>query len=111
MFVGGGRACSRCANFFFFSSRRRHTRLQGDWSSDVCSSDLETMVRLGCVAIGYTIYPGSAARNEMYQDLREIIAEAKDHGLAAVVWSYPRGERSEERRVGKECRSRWSPYH
>jgi class I fructose-bisphosphate aldolase len=49
-------------------------------------------VRLGCAAIGYTIYPGSAARNEMYQDLRDIIAEAKDCGLAAVVWSYPRGE-------------------
>src|ERR1700704_4847788 len=49
-------------------------------------------VRLGCVAIGYTIYPGSAARNEMYGDLRELIEEAKDSGIATVVWSYPRGE-------------------
>ncbi len=49
-------------------------------------------LRLGCAAIGYTIYPGSAARNEMYQDLRELIEEAKDVGLATVVWSYPRGE-------------------
>jgi len=56
------------------------------------TGSVKDAVRLGCVAIGYTIYPGSAARNEMYQDLREIIAEAKDHGLAAVVWSYPRGE-------------------
>jgi len=49
-------------------------------------------VRLGCSAIGYTIYPGSAARNIMYEDLRELISEAKAAGLATVVWSYPRGE-------------------
>jgi class I fructose-bisphosphate aldolase len=49
-------------------------------------------VRLGCTAIGYTIYPGSAARNEMYGDLRELIEEAKDSGIATVEWSYPRGE-------------------
>jgi class I fructose-bisphosphate aldolase len=48
-------------------------------------------MRLGCVAIGYTIYPGSGARNTMYQDLRELIAEAKSHGLPTVVWAYPRG--------------------
>ena len=49
-------------------------------------------VRLGCSAIGFTIYPGSSARNEMYEELRELIEEAKDNGLPAVVWSYPRGE-------------------
>ncbi|MFT3836347.1 MAG: class I fructose-bisphosphate aldolase [Myxococcaceae bacterium] len=48
-------------------------------------------VRLGCVAIGYTIYPGSGARNEQYQDLRDLIAEAKDAGLPTVLWAYPRG--------------------
>src|SRR5262249_53860139 len=48
-------------------------------------------VRLGCVAIGYTIYPGSGLRNRMYEDLRELIAEAKAHGLPTVVWAYPRG--------------------
>jgi fructose-bisphosphate aldolase, class I len=48
-------------------------------------------LRLGCVAVGYTIYPGSAHRLEMYQSLREIAAEAKAVGLAVVVWSYPRG--------------------
>lgn len=48
-------------------------------------------VRLGCAAVGYTIYPASGARNTMLEDLREIIAEAKGFGLAAVVWSYPRG--------------------
>lgn len=48
-------------------------------------------LRLGCVGIGFTIYPGSAARNEMYGQLRELAAEAKRNGLAVVVWSYPRG--------------------
>ncbi|MFQ5960677.1 MAG: class I fructose-bisphosphate aldolase [Candidatus Methylomirabilales bacterium] len=48
-------------------------------------------LRLGCVGVGYTIYPGSAHRLEMYQALREIAAEAKDVGLAVIVWSYPRG--------------------
>lgn len=48
-------------------------------------------LRLGCSAVGFTIYPGSAHCNIMYQQLREIAAEAKEHGLAVVVWSYPRG--------------------
>jgi class I fructose-bisphosphate aldolase len=48
-------------------------------------------LRLGCSAIGYTIYPGSRQRNDMYQYLREITEEAKAVGLAVVVWSYPRG--------------------
>ncbi len=48
-------------------------------------------VRLGCSAIGFTIYPGSSARNTMYEELRELILEAKSYGLPTVVWSYPRG--------------------
>jgi len=48
-------------------------------------------LRLGCAAVGFTIYPGSAGEKAMYQELREIAAEAKAHGLAVVVWSYPRG--------------------
>lgn len=48
-------------------------------------------LRLGCAAIGFTIYPGSTLRREMYQELREIAEEAKAAGLAVVVWSYPRG--------------------
>jgi fructose-bisphosphate aldolase, class I len=47
--------------------------------------------RLGCGAIGFTIYPGSSLRNRMYEDLREIILEAKAAGIASVVWAYPRG--------------------
>jgi class I fructose-bisphosphate aldolase len=48
-------------------------------------------LRLGCAAIGFTIYPGSSARNEMYQQVRELAEEAKRVGLAVVIWSYPRG--------------------
>jgi len=48
-------------------------------------------LRLGCAAIGFTIYPGSNARNTMYEELRELTVEAKAKGLAVVVWSYPRG--------------------
>jgi len=50
-------------------------------------------LRLGCVAIGYTIYPGSDDANDQYEALRELTLEAKASGLAVVVWSYPRGGR------------------
>jgi len=48
-------------------------------------------LRLGCAAIGYTIYPGSGERNEMYEELRELIREARTVGLPTVLWAYPRG--------------------
>lgn len=48
-------------------------------------------LRLGCVAVGFTIYPGSAAFRTMYEQVRAIAEEAKQSGLAVVVWSYPRG--------------------
>lgn len=57
-------------------------------------------VRLGCVAIGYTIYPGSGARNQQYQDLRDLIGEAKDAGLPTVLWAYPRGNMSKDGETG-----------
>src|SRR5439155_8065612 len=83
--------------FFFFSSRRRHTRWPRDWSSDVCSSDL---IRLA----------------EAYRKMGQPELETQTLGkLARVKPDYPMihvlaAQRSEERRVGKECRSRWSPY-
>jgi class I fructose-bisphosphate aldolase len=55
------------------------------------TGSVDDALRLGCVAIGYTIYPGSGARNLMYEDLRELTLEAKKKGLAVIVWSYPRG--------------------
>jgi class I fructose-bisphosphate aldolase len=48
-------------------------------------------LRLGCSAVGFTIYPGSSLRNEMFEQIREIAEEAKAAGLAVVIWSYPRG--------------------
>lgn len=55
------------------------------------TGSVKEALRLGCAAIGFTIYPGSAFRNEMYMELREITEEAKAAGLVVVVWSYPRG--------------------
>jgi len=55
------------------------------------TSGVEDALRLGCVAIGFTIYPGSSNSQVMYEQLRELSAEAKSAGLAVVVWSYPRG--------------------
>jgi fructose-bisphosphate aldolase, class I len=55
------------------------------------TGNVKDALRLGCSAIGYTIYPGSAARNTQYEDLRELILEAKDAGLPTIVWAYPRG--------------------
>src|SRR6266511_687065 len=69
----------------FFSSRRRHTRFSRVWSSDVCSSDLGELGGAGA-----------------WQDA---------DGAEQVQELAVRQPRSEERRVGKECRSRWSPYH
>src|SRR5476649_346258 len=74
--------------FFFFSSRRRHTRSLCDWSSDVCSSDLINL-------IAYALSNAATAGPE---SARFVVGPSDEI-------------RSEERRVGKECRSRWSAYH
>src|SRR5690606_40144304 len=79
---------------FFFSSRRRHTRFSRDWSSDVCSSDLK-----GIVEKPFFLRLDGAEREE----------KARRPGQGRHHHE-ERGKRSEERRVGKECRSRWSPY-
>ena len=55
------------------------------------TGSVKDALRLGCAAVGFTIYPGSAHCNAMYEQLRAIAEEAKDCGLAVVVWSYPRG--------------------
>jgi class I fructose-bisphosphate aldolase len=55
------------------------------------TASVEDALRLGCIGVGFTIYPGSDACYTMMEDLREIIREAKSYGLIAVVWSYPRG--------------------
>ena len=55
------------------------------------TGSVKDALRLGCAAIGYTIYPGSGQRNRMYEDLRELILQGKDVGLPTVLWAYPRG--------------------
>jgi class I fructose-bisphosphate aldolase len=56
------------------------------------TASVRDALRLGCVAIGYTIYPGTAERRLQYEQLRELAEEAKSAGLAVVVWAYPRGD-------------------
>lgn len=55
------------------------------------TGSIEDALRLGCSAVGFTIYPGSDAAYGMFEELRELAREAKKMGLAVVVWSYPRG--------------------
>ncbi len=62
-----------------------------DQPCSAVTSSVEDALRLGCGAVGYTIYPGSGQRNTMYQELREITLEAKRKGLVVVTWAYPRG--------------------
>jgi len=59
--------------------------------SPAITASVDDALRLGCAAIGFTIYPGSLARNEMYGQIRTLSEEAKRKGLVVVVWSYPRG--------------------
>src|SRR2546429_7048723 len=93
----------------FFTSRRRHTRCSRDWSSDVCSSDLDAAKRsiqkmcgdfldlpLGRNGLLFPVFGGEGTK------------QFEQHGIELRK---KMGGRSEERRVGKECRSRWSPYH
>ena len=157
--------------FFFFSSRRRHTRLRRDWSSDVCSSDLakcsneeaylfQKLIRTGLktnnvdhctrlchassvVALLETIGSGAVTapfyevehseviiviganptenhpvaatffKNAVKKGSRLIVMDPRGLALrkqATHMLQFKSGSRSEERRVGKECRSRWSPY-
>src|SRR5256885_10915517 len=95
---------------FFFSSRRRHTRLQGDWSSDVCSSDLDEVLDTIFDSIKELINYSAAVIYVMDSRSGEV-HEFKTRGYLPQSISEDFLARSEERRVGKECRSRWSPYH
>jgi class I fructose-bisphosphate aldolase len=63
-----------------------------DGPTQAITGSVKDALRLGCSAIGYTIYPGSENAYDMMNDLRELIAEAKANGIASVVWSYPRGK-------------------
>src|SRR5690606_40692877 len=101
---------------FFFSSRRRHTRFSRDWSSDVCSSDLKAVdhfdnaIRLSPGKWQAYHFKGiSIIKQKEYDKALEVFEDAItkfDDRPRFLVDS----ARSEERRVGKECRSWWSRY-
>src|SRR3989440_4503595 len=97
--------------FFFFSSRRRHTRSDRDWSSDVCSSDLEAVFRVqgkgGRDRLAFIVDEQTVRIQRAHMEVRSRIETESP----ALFVNASGGRRSEERRVGKECRSRWSPYH
>src|SRR5690242_20959007 len=91
--------------FFFFSSRRRHTRLTCDWSSDVCSSDLVWKAGGSEDARPGPRDPGGGAV------IAGAITLARAEGGEGADFFQRGAARSEERRVGKECRSRWARDH
>ncbi len=70
-----------------------HELLIGEETDPISAvtAGVEDALRLGCAAVGFTIYPGSAHAREMYEQARELTLEAKAAGLAVVLWSYPRG--------------------
>src|SRR5436853_1556415 len=99
--------------FFFFSSRRRHTRCLSDWSSDVCSSDLSP-TPLRRTDIPHPPGFGRRSEREREEAAARLSEPPQSHTsstplqCSVITTCKPR---SEERRVGKECRSRWSQYH
>src|SRR5690606_39961763 len=98
--------------FFFFSSRRRHTRFSRDWSSDVCSSDLVQIISLCETEICAYI------RAHEGENTIHTVSISQGKKISLIYFSFfsllcrPNAfhTRSEERRVGKECRSRSSLY-
>src|SRR5688572_32174138 len=98
-------------SFFFFSSRRRHTRFDCDWSSDVCSSDLMRLAImfsiLAVVACGTLLDAQTGSRSLSPDGIASVHVGGKWEKTEREQFTL----RSEERRVGKECRSRWSPDH
>src|SRR5699024_11845971 len=90
--------CDCC--FFFFSSRRRHTRSKRDWSSDVCSSDLGELEE--------TVIPDFEIEALARCLLPKIQAYFESPEGKAAFEKWKQQHRSEERRVGKECRCGWS---
>src|SRR5258705_9656815 len=99
---------------FFFSSRRRHTTCLSDWSSDVCSSDLIEVDE----SDPDKLVDSAEGRLQAGHDFDQLVRIALVHFDVEHVDAGKLLEqagltfhRSEERRVGKECRSRWSPYH
>ncbi len=64
---------------------------QKEGADQAVTASIDDALRLGCAAIGFTVYPGSDAMYDQYEEIRELSREAKSKGLAVVMWSYPRG--------------------
>src|SRR5690606_40246947 len=95
----------RACVLFFFSSRRRHTRFSRDWSSDVCSSDLN-IKGIEVVNEDHDFVWIQAQAGEIWH---EFVLNTVDKNLGGLENLSLIPGRSEERRVGKECRYRWAP--
>src|SRR5438034_8863476 len=113
-----------CISFFFFSSRRRHTRSLCDWSSDV-ALPIYDQFGAGHAGTGLSAAYGMAAARDLQGEHYKVVAVVGDGALTCGL-PYEAmnnaghsgrdiimvlNDRSEERRVGKECRSRWEPCH
>src|SRR5260221_6875527 len=100
---------------FLISSRRRHTRSLCDWSSDVCSSDLHLNKSVAVPVNNRLQYGHNLARPNRHRKRVPLhLPDAVERKVIPRILRNKvtvRRKRSEERRVGKECRSRWSPYH
>src|SRR5688572_32514866 len=96
--------------FFFFSSRRRHTRFDCDWSSDVCSSDLfaspKAILKGRIVAVALLLI--YAFTSELYPDTTYVFWLVF---AAALPWLLVRALKIGRASCREKCRSRWSPYH
>src|SRR2546430_12447148 len=96
-------------DLFFFSSRRRHTRFDCDWSSDVCSSDLGFLRKTSMDELPQLMSPRRTLKS---WGSSSMLVLRRNPPMGVMRGSFfILNTRSEERRVGKECRSRWSPYH
>src|SRR5947199_5449558 len=107
-FAGGSSCSSSFATvclFFFFSSRRRHTRCLSDWSSDVCSSDLYAS-QFAVTGLGAVKGAADKLAHEIKRVAAGVFGATPDD--VELADGQARLKRSEERRVGKECRSRWT---
>src|SRR3546814_5298966 len=97
--------------FFFFKHKTAYEMRISDWSSDVCSSDLFRNIRRTC----HGVLLDALKRSPFREDQRRLIIATYFYCAIWTLSAVHRAERSEERRVGKECvstcRSRWSPYH
>src|SRR5205809_2443425 len=96
--------------FFFFSSRRRHTRCSRDWSSDVCSSDLDGDMKHWIIRLASSEISQRSCGQGGFAHVAVSLGQFRI-GLELVWRALYEFGRSEERRVGKECRCRWLTYY